>query len=415
MEGTVHRRRKRWPGIALGLVCVALLGLVAGCQSTAQVTGCGWSVWRYDTFNVVWASISNLLNLDRLNDSATKSVMCGGYVAADPTGQGCLSRAPECTMIWVWQNSGWTFGSDVLSACSKGVTSAGCSASSTMTVKDCAVKIVTKPANITVSSIVTVADDQDSQLTLVIVHEGKAVVQPRRTPETEVSLGAGQAAYFVSLEMSPERMDAMARRFGFPPNQPVPLDQVVPVIETLNWTPQIRRANAVVIGEGELVPLPIPFAWSLRSLDEQLTVDAANGLAVGWRSAVQWEALQDMPFVYQAWLDKDIAFIRQLAGPDVNVPAGADYGDLREIPGNAGVGLLRDALKKAGYDPGKELVLLVAEESMEALGGIADRIAGELNAGGLPATTKAVNSQGLAAVSSEWRAAGHPVFLLTWY
>ena len=58
MERTVHQRRSWRPILAFGLVCLALFGIVAGCQSVAQVTGCGWSVWRYDTFNVVWASIA---------------------------------------------------------------------------------------------------------------------------------------------------------------------------------------------------------------------------------------------------------------------------------------------------------------------------------------------------------------------
>ena len=424
MKPTANPRHNRGRAIAVCMVILVCLGATAGCggpvapastESVAQAVSCGWSVWRYDAFNKVWASITSLLQLDYLNDGAIRAMKCDGYVAADSTGQGCLSKTPGCSLVWVWQKSKWAFGAEAITACAKGSTSAGCSASATATVKNCAVKIVTKPASISVKSTVTVADDQNAQLTLVIVHHGEAAVVPATAPDAEIALATGQAAYFVSREMPQDQLDATRKVFGFPPNQPVPLDQIVPPIEALGWTPQMRRANAVALGEGEIVPLPIPFAWSLRSLDEKLTQDAANQFASGWRSAVRWEERQDTPIAYEAWLEQGNPFIRQLAGPNVDVPDGADYGDLREIPANPGVDPLRDALMKAGYDPAKQLVLLVAEDSVESLGPMADWIVGQLNDSGLPAITKAVNSESLEAVTSELQAVKNPAFLLTWY
>lgn len=416
--------KSRWMRVLpICMVMLVCLGLVAGCpaaypapQTVGQATGCDWKVWRYDgsSSNKAWASLSSLLTLDRLS-SAKVSLWCNGYVATDATGQGCLSRASNCNQVWFWQKSGWSFGTDALSACAKGSTSVACSASSTTTVKNCAVKIVTKPASISVrGTIVTAADDQDLQLTLVIVHEGAVDVEPAALPGTSVPLETGQAAYYVSPEMTQDQLDQITNVLGFAPNQPVSLDLIVPLVEWMQLVPQIQRANAVVLGEGEIVPLPVPFAWSLRSLEEQLPQDLANELAESWRTAVRWE---DLPyaFAYAAWLEQDIPFIRQFTGPDLSVPDEADYADLRGIPSTSDIGLLQEAMTKAGYDTSKEVVLLVAEEAMEELMPIADWIAQQLNDLGLPTITQAVNSDAMEGVLAEWQAAGNPVFLLTWY
>lgn len=304
---------------------------------------------------VVWAGPDNVSVLPRLDDSAWHALSAGSLVTTDASGEGWISIS-DCMLIYVFQSSGL-----VKAACPKSDYTGGnvtCAIEGTSVYNnDCAGQIIIQTLSAEVElqgTWLSVTYLPERQLTLVMVFEGEATVQPvldfdARTLGNPIDVEEGHF-WFTTPGDTGERVAGLDAR------EPHPFDRLPPLIDELDLAPWIDRIR--VRADGDQVPFPeFP-----PSASAEVFLQGGGGALEN--EAVQQAVLRAVPWAgltEELFPGQDVPVTTALPGVEI---------DAREVEHNPD--LARELLTRAGFPNGFGLVLLYApgDDEIAAMAGV---------------------------------------------
>jgi hypothetical protein len=289
-----------------------------------------------------------------------KKLLDGGMVATDANGEAQL-KATGCTAIYVYQKSTlFSSGNLTVSSCNKANQgSTDCSTSSTYSFDDCKLTVETASASVNWDTTwLSVTYDERFRLTLVTVHEGEVRLQPTLedgAPAGEpVFIPSGQFAFTVPDEFIPD----VEARIGLPVRAPLPLSELVPLIEVLGLQERFQRMNERLV-EVDLEPaLPVGSEPRVRAGGGPLEEEPVQRALL---TGVDWNAIANLvaPNSDQAIIFETSMFMENARAVEFNPD------------------MARAILEEMGYANELQLTLLVPQDSPN-MGTFAEVLIGEL-------------------------------------
>jgi hypothetical protein len=267
---------------------IALLATQCEPPDSVQVGDSGWDAQRYINFDEVHGNINNLNDLERIY-SAWKNIVNGGYVTTDEDGQARMYRPDDAGCpgyVFVFQETTLSGSETVLSTCQRGD---ACAENATFFLENCDITLTTLPATINfIGTQVTIIENRELESVVVLTSEGSAIVSTVDGEKFEVE--ENSAAYAVT----PELRDKAVEFFRFGPGEVVGFENFVEPIEALGVTPQIQRANLILVGNGlPVIPIPEAYNLQLRWLNDK-PEDTRLALAVLY--SFEWGPDQEATF-----------------------------------------------------------------------------------------------------------------------
>lgn len=349
-KGRPRRARRRWATISI--LAITMLLLVA-CNDGNQVAEVQSDARVRRELAVVRAGPADANPLPRLDDDLERDLPEGGLVTTDANGEASLIIG-GCERIFIFQNSGL-----IKAACPKSELTGGnvtCSIEGTSLFNnDCASQVViqTPSADVAVEGTwLSVTYLSRRQLSLVMVYKGQVEVWPVHDAEQR-RLGEGRTIHEGFFWYSAP--DAVLRPIqGLPPRQPIPFEEMPPVIEELNLRSWMERIRARAEQEG--IPFP-------EVLLEQPALRAVQ-LLIGGGGPLNDRRVQQAVLLAVPWAELSANLF-----PDQDVPVIVVLGDqsvdaraLRHDPGQA-----QELLAAAGFANGFGLVMLAPLNDREII------------------------------------------------
>jgi len=375
MSETESRKLRRLPRAALAITVVGLClsacngssGIVTAAPSPVE-TELAFEVQRQTPV----VEIGSATPLAPIGDNAWRPLPAGYLVTTDASGEALLEAEAAAGLCRVYV---FRLATLSIRACPKSTYSGGnasCLEELSAAYSECSGHLIMTPSGQAqvVGSWVSVTYLPQSQLTLVIVLEGKVSVWPvleltdRVLASSSIPLAGGEFLYTMPDDMLRETA-------GLPGRTPLPLEQLPPLIDALGLEPWMERVRERAGQDG--VPTPPP----------------AGGAGSGVVLRGGGGALED-PLVRQAvlsavrWEEHSRKFF-----PDPGVPITSELGDevldARQVAWD--VELAKALLAEAGASDGLSVVLLVSGDD-EGLAALADAMAADLKPVGIVAKSQ---------------------------
>ncbi|HBY96354.1 MAG: hypothetical protein M5U01_43690 [Ardenticatenaceae bacterium] len=339
--------------VALVGICAAALLLVACRSRGGQVGQVQSDATVRRELAVVRAGPASVNPLPELTDDQDRPLPAGGLVTTDANGEASVLIG-NCERIFIFQNSGL-----IKTACPKSEVSSGtvtCSVEGTSVFNnDCAGQVVIQTPSADVSpqgTWLSVTYLSNRQLSLVMVYEGQVEVWPVLDADQR-TLGEGRTIKEGFFWYSAP--DAVLRPIqGLPPRQPIPFEEMPPVVEVLNLRSWMERIRARAEQDGIPFPEVLLEEPALRAV--QLLVGGGGPLK---DPGVQEAVLRGVPWAELSasiFPDQDVPVIVVLGDQSVDARAvGHDPGQAREL------------LAAAGFPNGFGLVLLTPPNDREII------------------------------------------------
>lgn len=359
-----------------------------------------WEAHRYSNYNTVRGSITagHPLTLDTLF-GGWEEIVVGGYVTTNSTGQAQLHREGgdlSCPgFLYVFQSSSAGVNGTAISACPEGQ---ACPENSTLYVSNCELLYTSSAGRVKITGTrAIISENAELQTVIVLVPEGTVEIEPvdETFPPYEISITEGQeplGTYIVPPEM---RQDA-ERVFGFEPGMAFQIERFVEPIQILGITPQIQRANLILLSSDlPLVPIPQMYNLQLSWLGENDLMENQQ-IAEAVLYSFEWGPDQEQVF-------SNIPFFFNLSSESLDVRAYGEYNP----------DATKELLAAAGYPEGFEIIFAF-DESIPGVAELADKVGGQLMETGVFNVIDfiAFNPENASDVFAELEASGTPVLVL---